>query len=170
MMVREARLQDPNQVGLIEDDSVVQALPPNRADELFHIGRLSRRARRDNDFLDAHMLNMELEVDAINGVAVTNQEPRGFIIRERLDDLPGRPARSWMGRDVVMGDPMPVMSKDNEAVQQLKSYGRHDEEIDRDDVADMILKERTPRLRRRFAVGRACSRETSIANRAVSIN
>jgi hypothetical protein len=44
-----------------------------------------------------------------------------------------------MGRDVEMGDPTPVMSKDDEAAQQLKLRVRHDEEVDRGDVANVVL-------------------------------
>ncbi len=44
------------------------------------------------------------------------------------------------------------MPKDYEAVQQLKSNGRHDEEIDGRDIMDVVLKECTPGLGRRFAM------------------
>ena len=57
-----------------------------------------------------------------------------------------------MGRDVEMNDAPPIMSKHDETVQQLESYGRHDEEVDGCDVADMVFQEGPPGLRRRLAM------------------
>ena len=54
-----------------------------------------------------------------------------------------------------MGDPKSVMSKHDEDVQQLETHGWHDEEVDRRNVADVILEERPPRPRRQFAMAAA---------------
>jgi hypothetical protein len=40
----------------------------------------------------------------------------------------------------------------NEAIKQLKTHSRHNEEVDGGDVVDVVLEERTPRLRRRLAM------------------
>ncbi len=45
----------------------------------------------DNDLLDAHVLDPLLEEHTVNGVAISDQEPRGMVLRKRLDDLLSRP-------------------------------------------------------------------------------
>jgi hypothetical protein len=47
-----------------------------------------------------------------------------------------------------MNDATPVMPQDDKTVQQTESHGWDDEEVDRHNVADVVLEERSPRLRR----------------------
>ncbi len=107
---------------------------------------LPRRAVRGDDFLDAHVFHTLTEVHAVDPVVISYQEARRFVIREGLDDLLAGPSCGRVGRDVEVNDPTAIMSKDDEAVQQLKTNGRHDEEIDGCDVTDVVFQEGPPGL------------------------
>jgi hypothetical protein len=64
---------------------------------------------------------------------------RRGVPRERLHDLLGRPrGRGGVG-DVDMKDASPVVSQDDEDEQDLEHHCRHDEEVDGDEVADVVL-------------------------------
>ena len=66
VVVREVRGQDPQQVRFVEHDHVVQAFAANRADESLHVRVLPGRAVRDDDFLDAQVLEAFAEVLPVN--------------------------------------------------------------------------------------------------------
>ena len=146
VIVREVRGQDAFQVSLVEHDEMIKTLSPDRADQAFDVRRLPWRPVCDDDFLDAHVLDALAEVHAVDPVVISYHETRRFVAREGLDDLLGGPSCRWMGGNIEVNDAPPIMSKHNEAVQQLKSYGRHDEEVDRGNAGHVILKGRSPRL------------------------
>jgi hypothetical protein len=50
-------------------------------------------------------------------------------------------------RDIEMQNTPTVMGEDHEHVQHTELHGRNCEEVDRDDLADVIPKERHPGLR-----------------------
>ena len=53
--------------------------------------------RRDDDFLDAHVLDALLEIEAIDAITISNHEARRFIEWECLDDLLACPrAVGWV--------------------------------------------------------------------------
>src|SRR5215831_20785983 len=53
-----------------------------------------------------------------------------------------------MLRDVEVDDAPAVVSEHDENEEDTKASGRHGEEVDRDQVAEMVSEERSPRLRR----------------------
>src|SRR6516164_10017940 len=53
-----------------------------------------------------------------------------------------------MSRHREMENPAAVVRQDQEYVQHLEANGRHREEVDRDHALQLILQERSPRLRR----------------------
>ena len=57
-----------------------------------------------------------------------------------------------MTRDVEMDDVLPVVSKDDKAVQDVESDRGDGEEINSCDLLGMVLQERSPRLGRRFTL------------------
>ena len=146
VIVHEIACQDSPQVGFVEHDDMVDTLSADTADQAFNVRILPWRSWRRDDFFDAHVHDALAEVNAVDPVAVSEQEARRFVIRKGLDNLLACPTGSWMGRDVEMNDATAIMPKDNEAVQQLKSNGRHDKEIDRRYIGCVILKECPPRL------------------------
>lgn len=70
----------------------------------------------------------------------------GCVPREGLGNLLGRPFRGGMGGDVEMNHAAPMMGQNDEDKQNLKAQGRHHEEIHRDQLLQMTVEERTPRL------------------------
>ncbi|MHC4090331.1 MAG: hypothetical protein ACYSVY_08640 [Planctomycetota bacterium] len=125
---------------------MIQTLAPDRANQSLNVGALPWCAVREDDFLDAHVLDALSEIVAIDPITISNQEAWGLVVRERLDNLLGRPSRGRVGRDVEMNDATPVMPQDDETVQQAKTHRCHDEEIDRGDVGYVILEEHSPGL------------------------
>ena len=85
---------------LVQHDDIVEALSADSADQPLNERILPRRLWSRDDFSDAHVLDASAEVHAVDAVPVSDQEARRFVIRKGLDDLLGRPARSWMSRDV----------------------------------------------------------------------
>jgi hypothetical protein len=54
-------------------------------------GILPGRARCDDDLAYAHALDPALEVSAVDGIAIAEQVSGAGLVRERVDDLLGRP-------------------------------------------------------------------------------
>jgi hypothetical protein len=55
----------------VEDDHVIQALAPNRADQALDVGALPRRPRRRQHLLDAQVLDQLSEVVAEDSIAIS---------------------------------------------------------------------------------------------------
>ena len=78
---------DPAQKGFVKDDDMVEAVSADGADYALAKRILPGRAVGRGHFLDAHSSDTTVERVAVGAVAVMEQEARGRVIRERLDDL-----------------------------------------------------------------------------------
>ena len=96
MVVVEVGREKSAEVALTEDDDVVEALAPYRADQSLDEGVLPGRAGRAQDFLDAHAGEAVAEDCAVDPVAVTHDVLRCGGFGERLDDLLGGPGGGRM--------------------------------------------------------------------------
>jgi 2-polyprenyl-6-methoxyphenol hydroxylase-like FAD-dependent oxidoreductase len=105
---------------------------------------------RKQAFGDAQVRDALPEDRTVAAVAVADQVPWRLVKGEGLDHLPGDPFRRRMGGDVEVDDAAAVVAQDNEAVEQAKSDGRHDAEVDGGQRADVVMKEGLPGLRRRL--------------------
>src|SRR5215831_6263402 len=56
LVVLKIASQNPPQRPLVPHDDVIQALPPNRSDQSFHIWILPRRSRSRHHFFEPHAL------------------------------------------------------------------------------------------------------------------
>ena len=65
--------------------------------------------------------------------------------REGFDDLLGRPGRAGEFRDVEMNNATPVVAQHQEGEEYAEGGGRHGEEIDRGQRAEMVVRERCAR-------------------------
>ena len=65
-------------------------------------------------------------------VTIREQVVGRRVIRECLNELPGRPGCGGMIRDVDMDELAAIMPEDDEPKDQAKSEGRDDEEVDGD--------------------------------------
>ena len=61
----------PAQMPFTENDNMIQALSPYRANQSFHIGRLPWRTRGSAHFFNAETLQSSLEYIAIDAVPIT---------------------------------------------------------------------------------------------------
>ena len=104
------------------------------------------------DFLNAYVLNSSLELMAIDAIAITKQESRCLIKWKRFDDLLGRPLGRRIRCDVEVHDETPIMPKQNETEQDAKRRGRYRKEIDCHDIANVVVQESPPCLRRRLVM------------------
>ena len=70
---------------------------------------------------------------------------------ERLHALAGRSTGPKARRNVEVQDATPVVGHDEENVEDAERRRWNHEEVDRDDVLDVVVQERTPTLGRRTA-------------------
>src|SRR5262245_1613897 len=73
IIVGGERDEDPTQVGFPEHDQMVDALPPDRANQPFRKAILPRRAGRDGLVANAHCAQAVGDNRAVNGAAVADQ-------------------------------------------------------------------------------------------------
>jgi hypothetical protein len=81
-------------------------------------------------------------------ITIVEQISRRFISRKSLAELMGRPRRGRMRGDRHVADASSIMGEEHQDEQEPVGRGRDDEEISRNNLADVILQEGAPRLRR----------------------
>ena len=74
-----------------EDDNVIEALPPDRADESLRISILPGRPSRDRSVTYAHGSKTPDEHIAIRAIPVTNEVSRYFVPATDFGQLAGKP-------------------------------------------------------------------------------
>src|SRR5215472_12513163 len=77
--------------------------------------------------------------------------------RERLHQLLRRPFRSGMGGDVEMEEAPPIVRQDDKDIENSESDGRHDEEVRRDQLPHVVIKERYARSGMAVFAGEPCT-------------
>jgi len=71
-------------------------------------------ARCDDDLANAHALDSALEVSAEDGIAIAEQVSGAGLVRERVDDLLGRPRGSGLVGDADVEEFSAVVVEDHE--------------------------------------------------------
>ena len=148
MIIVEIRDQDTLEMGLVPEEDVVQTLSADRADKAFHERILPGRTRRDADFLDPQALQTLAKAVDVDAVVVADQVTRRLVEREDLADLLPHPCRGRVGCHVEVNDAPPVVTQNDEGIQQPERDRGHDEEIHRRQAADMVGKQGAPGRRR----------------------
>ncbi len=87
MVIVEVGRQDPTKVRRVQDNDMIEALPPDRSDDALDIGVLPRRSRRRWHVDDIHRLQPIAEDRPIGRVSIADQVLRRGIPRKRLDKL-----------------------------------------------------------------------------------
>ena len=113
----------------VQHDHVVEALPTYRADNAFATGILPGRAWGDRDFFNTHILDALGEVVAVDIVAITNDKTGCFLVRKGVDDLLGRPFGVGIRGHVEGNDLPPVVTENDEDVEDAEGHGRDCEEV-----------------------------------------
>ena len=80
----------------------------------------------------------------VNRLVVVNQVAMSGFVGKGLAQLLDHPATSWVRRDVEVEHPAPMVSENEKHEENLVPYGRHNEEVDRDDLFDVVLEEGLP--------------------------
>ena len=87
VIIGDVRRKDPPQMRLVEDDDVVKALSPDRADDPFDERALPGRARCRHNVLDAHGLDPGAEHQTVDAVPVSDHVAWRRVPREGFCDL-----------------------------------------------------------------------------------
>src|SRR5450432_1610990 len=120
MVIDEIGFQDPLEMVFAENDHMVETLAADRSDQALDEGVLPGRARRTQDFLDAHAGEPSAEGGAVDPVAVAHQVRRRAGFGERLDDLLSGPGRGWGPGDVEVQDTAAIVRQHDEDVEYAK--------------------------------------------------
>src|SRR5215472_11184767 len=110
LIVFKVAAQNPSQVLFSQHDHVVQAFPPNGADQSLGKGVLPRAPGRGEHFADAHFSQAVPELAAIDSVAASDQVPGCTIFGKHIPNLLNSPSRGGMLGDVEMNHTAPTVS------------------------------------------------------------
>jgi hypothetical protein len=94
VVVSEVAGQDAAKVSLVENEHVIQALAPDRADEPLGERVLPPALRRRENFVDAHALYAMPKLMAVDAVAVAEEIGGRGLVRKGIHDL----RRQWDAR------------------------------------------------------------------------
>src|SRR5262249_1173451 len=123
---------------------MVQTFTANRADDAFDVSSLPRSPRSAENFFDIHCGELLAELLAID--SISQQISRRGIKRKGFEHLLRRPFRRWMSCDVEVHDASSIVCEDNKNEEDLEPNGVDSEEVDRRELRNVILEERSPRL------------------------
>src|SRR4030095_13342476 len=119
---------------LVEHNDVIEAFPSNRTDDAFREGILPGRSRGDEELAHSQVFHAPDERTAVDRVSVAEQVLGRGLFREALDKLVSGPGGGGVVGGVDMDEFSTVVSKDQEAEEQLEGEGGHDEEVDGGDL------------------------------------
>jgi Integrase core domain len=146
VVVREVACRDASQVPFAQNENMIQALAPNRADEPLREGILPRAVGCREDLRDAHALYTMPELLAVDAVAIAEEIGRHGVVREGLHDLLGGPVRVGVLGHVEVDDAPAIVNKHDEDEKHSHARAGDREEVDGDQVPDVVGKERPPGL------------------------
>lgn len=152
VIVREVAPKNLPQVGLAQYDDMIEALATDTAVQPLNVRILPWRSWCRDDFLDTHVFDALPEELAVDRVTIAKQESRGVILGKRLDDLLSGPLGRRMRSCVEVNDHAAVMAEYDETEQDAKRRCWYREEVDRNDIANVVVQEGPPSLRRRLVM------------------
>jgi hypothetical protein len=148
VIVRKVAGQDAVQVAFAQNEDMIEALAPDRADESLREGILPRAVGRGQDFTDSHAFHSLPERGTVDAIVIAEEIGRRGVVREGVDDLLGGPGRGGMLGDVEVQDATPMVGEDDQDEEDAQARRGNGEEIDGDQISDMVGEERPPGLRR----------------------
>ncbi len=123
-----------------QDDDVVEAFTTDRSDDPFRVRVLPRGSGGGNGLVDPHGLKPRAEEGTVGPISIPDQVPRRGLPWKRVPDLLRDPQRCGVRGYAEMHDAATLVVQDDEHEQEPKRGGRHDEEIDRRQTADVVQK------------------------------
>ena len=114
VVVGEIRAQEAAEMGLAQNDDVIEALAADGADDAFDERVLPGRPRGDEHLANPHAGDAPGEGLAVDGISIAEQISRSGLVREGLDDLAGRPDGRGVVRDVEVEEFAAIVAEDDE--------------------------------------------------------
>src|SRR3989475_10247996 len=138
-------------MAVVENDQMIEALTTYASNHPLRVRILPRASWNRPHFPNAHSLNSLLEVLPIDSISITNQIAGCLILWKGFDDLLCRPRRRRMFGHIKVNDSAAFVRQNNEHKQYVQSSRRYGKEVNRHEVAYVIVEEGSPRLGRRGA-------------------
>jgi hypothetical protein len=113
-----------------------------------YIGRLPRRSRCSKDFFNSHVLQLPSHALTVDRIAVAHEISWRGIPGKSLNQLLRHPFCGWMSGDIEVDHSTPVVSEDQEDIENMERDGRDREEVNRNKFFAVIFEKRAPGLRR----------------------
>src|SRR5450759_1329695 len=118
---------NPTQMLLTQDNDVFKTLAPDCSDQPFGKTFLPRRGRCTWIVSDTHGTQSARDDSAADSIPISDHIARTVIPRKSLGDLTCDPLRRRVGCDADPDEISAIKPDDDEAIQQLKTNGRHHE-------------------------------------------
>ena len=147
VIVREVPEQQASEMPFVDHDDVIEAFASNRADDALGERILPGRPRGDEDLAHPQGFHPPYERVAVDGISIAEEVLGRRLFWEALDQLVSGPSGGGVVGNVDVDEFATVVSKNQEAEEQVEGEGRDDEEVDGDNLADMLLKKGAPRRR-----------------------
>lgn len=90
VVIGDELVDHPDQVGLVQDDDMIESLPPEGSDHPLRVGVLPRRPERGQNLGEPHASCTPGNGFAKDGVVVVDQKPSR---KERRPAVAGRPTQ-----------------------------------------------------------------------------
>ena len=129
---------------------MIEALATNGPDHPLDVSSLPRRTRCRQNFADAHVSHLFLEVMAEDRIAVAQQVTGELGKGKCLPQLLNYPFRGRVGGHIEMQNASSVMGQHQENAKNLEADRGHGEEINGDQSLRVILEGKCASLRGRF--------------------
>src|SRR2546425_154712 len=146
LIIAKVTFQNAAQMSVAEHDHVTETLAPDASNESLRERILPRASWSRPYFSNAHSLNSFLEIVAIDSVSITNQITRHLLLRKCFDHLLCRPSRRRMLGDIKVNHSPSFMRQNNKHKQHTQPGCRYREEVDRHEIADMVVQKGSPSL------------------------
>src|SRR5713226_919505 len=147
VVVAEVAAQTTTEVSLVEDNHVVEQFASDGADQALGEGVLPRRARCGENLGRAHALHSLPKLAPEDAVAIAEQVGRRRVIGKCFDNLPHGPSGGGAIGHVEVHDLAATVQQDDKYEDQTEGRRRYDEKVDRDQLGEVVLEERSPGLR-----------------------
>src|ERR1035441_4538358 len=145
VVIRDVLSQQPSQVPLIENDHVIEQVPPHTANPALSNAVLPRTAECGANRLAAHRLHGRDHIGTELGVPIEDQEALRLVaVFPSLVQLQRNPKGVGIASHVAVQDSTPVVADDEKAVENAESKRGYGEEVHRGNGLAMITKKNQP--------------------------
>src|SRR5208337_3773577 len=127
-------------------NDMIQAIPPDRADQASRISVFPWRSRCSRPVTNAHRTKATNENVAVNSVAVTDDVSRRCSPTIGLCKLACDPFGRWVRGNSQPQNLSATVLQYQQSTEQSEGDGRNHEQIHRCDTVSMIMQERPPSL------------------------